>query len=137
MDQEIKEKMLKRVEGNPFVQHLGVKFTSIEEGVVEARMSLKPEFKQYSGVIHGGILASLADTIAGFASYTVTPIDKDVLSAEIKVSFLRAAWGSELIAKGFVIKPGRNIHFSECEIYCDDKLVCKASGTFCVVHPQV
>lgn len=137
MDQEIKEKLLKRVEGNPFVQHLGVKFTSIEEGIVEATMSLKPEFKQYSGVIHGGILASLADTIAGFAAYTVTPPDKDVLTAELKTSFLRAAWGNELIAKGIVIKPGRNIHFSECEIYCDDKLVCKASGTFCVVHPQI
>jgi uncharacterized domain 1 len=137
MDQEVKDKLIKRVEGNPFVQYLGVKFTSIEEGKVEAVMTLKPEFRQYSGVIHGGVLASLADTIAGFASYTMTPADKDVLSAELKTSFLRAAWGNELIAKGVVIKPGRNIHFSECEIYCDDKLVCKASGTFCVVHRQI
>ena len=53
------------------------------------------------------------------------------------MSFLRAAWGNELIAKGTVIKAGRNIHFCECEIYCDDKLVSKSSGTFCVVHPQV
>lgn len=137
MDQEVKDKLIKRVESNPFVQYLGVKFTSIEEGQVEAVMTLKPEFKQYSGVIHGGILASLADTIAGFATYTMTPVDKDVLSAELKTSFLRAAWGNELIAKGIVIKPGRNIHFSECEIYCDGKLVCKASGTFSVVHPQI
>lgn len=137
MDKAVVDKLVKRVEGNPFVQHLGVRFTSVEEGIVEATMVLRPEFKQYSGVIHGGILASLADTIAGFAAYTMTPTDKDVLTAELKTSFLRAAWGNELKAKGFVIKPGRNIHFAECEIYCDDKLVCKASGTFCVVHRQI
>ncbi|MDD4514288.1 PaaI family thioesterase [Massilibacteroides sp.] len=137
MNEEIKEKIISRAESNPFVRHLGVKFTSIEDGAIEAKMTLKPEFKQYSGVIHGGVLASLADTVAGFAAYTMTPTEKDVLTAELKTSFLRAAWGDELIAKGFVIKPGRNIHFSECEIYCDGKLVCKASGTFCVVHPQV
>ena len=86
---------------------------------------------------HGGVLAALADTIAGFAAYTMTPLEKDVLTAELKMSFLRAAWGNELIAMGTVIKAGRNIHFCECEIYCDDKLVSKSSGTFCVVHPQV
>lgn len=137
MSEELRDKLVKRVEGNPFVRHLGVKFTKVDDGIVEAVMPLRPEFKQYSGVIHGGILASLADTIAGFAAYTMTPADKDVLTAELKTSFLRAAWGNELTAIGTVIKPGRNVHFSECEIFCDGKLVCKASGTFCVVHPQV
>ena len=38
-------------------------------------MPLKPEQRQYSGVIHGGILAAFADTVAGFAAYTMTPSD--------------------------------------------------------------
>ncbi|MCD8260478.1 MAG: PaaI family thioesterase [Bacteroides sp.] len=100
-------------------------------------MPLQPEHKQYSGVVHGVVLAALMDTVAGFAAYTVTPIEKDVLSAEIKTSFLRASWGEELRAIGYVMKPGRNIHFCECEIYCGDKLVCKGSGTFCVVYSNV
>lgn len=137
MNTEVKQRLIERVQMNPYVKHLGVQFTVVEDGIVEARMPLHEEQRQYSGVIHGGVLAALADTIAGFAAYTLTPLDKDVLTAELKVSFLRAVWGKELIAKGFVIKPGRNVHFSECEIYCDDKLVSKASGTFSVVHPQV
>ena len=123
MNTEVKERLLDRVKTNPYVNHLGVQFTTVEDGIVEARMPLHDEQRQYSGVIHGGVLAALADTIAGFAAYTMT--------------FLRAAWGKELIAKGTVIKPGRHVHFSECEIYCDDKLVSKASGTFSVVQPQV
>lgn len=137
MDPRIAERLKERAEKNPYVKYLGVELLVIEEGRVEARMPLTDEQKQYSGVSHGGVLAALADTIAGFAAYTMTPLDKDVLTAEMKISFLRAAWGKELIAKGFVIKPGRNIHFSECEIFCDDKQVAKASGTFCVVHPQI
>ena len=121
MDERIKEKLINRAKTNPYVNFLGIDFTQ----------------RQYSGVTHGGVLAALADTIAGFAAYTMTPLEKDVLTAELKMSFLRAAWGNELIAKGTVIKAGRNIHFCECEIYCDDKLVSKSSGTFCVVHPQV
>ena len=38
------------------------------------------EQRQYSGVTHGGVLAALADTIAGFAAYTMTPLEKDVLT---------------------------------------------------------
>ncbi|MDL2208005.1 PaaI family thioesterase [Parabacteroides sp. OttesenSCG-928-O15] len=137
MDPKTVERLRERVARNPYVNFLGIEFTKIEEGIVEARMPLTDEQKQYSGVSHGGVLAALADTIAGFAAYTMTPLDKDVLTAEMKISFLRAAWGKELIARGYVIKPGRNVHFSECEIYCDDKQVAKASGTFCVVRPQV
>ena len=103
MNAEVKERLLDRVKTNPYVNHLGVQFTTVEDGIVEARMPLHDEQRQYSGVIHGGVLAALADTIAGFAAYTMTPLDKDVLTAELKVSFLRAAWGKELIARGTVI----------------------------------
>lgn len=131
------ERLKERSTKNPYVAHMKIDFTKITDGYVEARMPLSDEQRQYSGVIHGGVLAAVADTVAGFAAYTLTPLEKDVLSAEVKVSFLRAAWGKELFAIGKVIKPGRNIHFAECEIYCDDKMVCKSSGTFCVVHPQI
>ena len=137
MDTQIVEKIKERIATNPYVNLLGIHFSKIEEGFVEARMPLRDEQRQYSGVTHGGVLAALADTIAGFAAYTMTPLENDVLTAELKISFLRAAWGYELIARGFVIKPGRRLHFCECEIYCDDKLVGKASGTFCVVESQV
>ena len=137
MDDSIKQHLLERVHTNPYVNYLEIDFQEIEEGRVVARMPLKPEQRQYSGVIHGGILAAFADTVAGFAAYTMTPSDRDVLTAELKTSFLRAAWGNELIGVGTVVKPGHNLQFAECEIFCDGKLVSKASGTFCVVHPQI
>ncbi len=137
MDLKTEERLRERAKSNPFAHYLGMEFLSISEGCVEARMPLKEEQKQYSGVVHGGVLAAFADTVALCAAYTMTPLDKDVLAGEIKVSFLRAGWGEELTAKGYVIKAGRNVHFCECDIYCNDKLIAKGSGTFCVVRPQV
>ena len=59
MDQEVKERLISRVNTNPYVNHLGIDFTVVEEGRVEARMPLHDEQRQYSGVIHGGVLAAL------------------------------------------------------------------------------
>lgn len=137
MNPEIEQRLRERSKINPYVNYLGIELLKLEEGYVEARMPLTDEQKQYSGVSHGGVLAALADTIAGYAAYTLTPIEKDVLTAEMKISYLRAAWGKALYAKGYSVKSGRKLHFCECEIYCDEKLVAKASGTFCVVEPQV
>ena len=137
MTQEIEQRLKDRCKLNPYVRFLGIELLKIEDGIVEAVMPLTDEQKQYSGVSHGGVLAAFADTIAGFAAYTNTPLEKDVLTAEMKISFLRAAWGKSLRAKGYSIKSGRKVHFCECEIYCDEKLVAKASGTFCVVEPQI
>ena len=137
MTPEIEQRLRERSKKNPYVNFLGIELLTVEDGLVEATMPLTDEQKQYSGVSHGGVLAALADTIAGFAAYTKTPLEKDVLTAEMKISYLRAAWGKSLRAKGYSIKSGRKIHFCECEVYCDEKLVAKASGTFCVVEPQV
>ena len=87
MDERIKEKLINRAKTNPYVNFLGIDFTVIEEGRVEAHMPLHDEQRQYSGVTHGGVLAALADTIAGFAAYTMTPLEKDVLTAELKMSY--------------------------------------------------
>ena len=137
IESRIEQRLMERLKENPYVSYLGIELLKIEEGFIEAQMPLTDEQRQYSGVSHGGVLAALADTIAGFAAYTMTPLDKDVLTAEMKISFFRAAWGNALRAKGYIVKPGRRLHFCECEVYCDEILVAKASGTFCVVEPQI
>ena len=137
MTNEEKEEMIKRIKYNPFIEFLNVEFNILDEGVVEARMPLADYQKQYAGVVHGGVVASLADTISGFAAHIIAPEDKNVLTADLKLSYLRAAWGKELFARGYVIKKGKTLIFSEAEIYCEEKLICKAAGTFCLVPRKV
>lgn len=137
MNKELTKEQLDKLEiglkENPFVAYLGVKVIEVKPGYLKAEMPLKKEHKQHTNVIHGGIIASFADTISGIAAFTQVEENKNVLTAELKVSFLRARWGDKIVGIAKVIKPGRNIHFCETEIYCNGDLISKTSGTFCVV----
>jgi acyl-coenzyme A thioesterase PaaI-like protein len=59
-----------------------------------------------------------------------------VLTAEFKVSLLRAARGQALECVGIVVKPGRQVSFTEAEVFALDgdarTLVAKASATMAV-----
>ena len=50
MDERIKEKLINRAKTNPYVNFLGIDFTVIEEGRVEAHMPLHDE--QRLSLIH-------------------------------------------------------------------------------------
>ena len=52
MDAEIKSKLINRVKENPYFNHLGIEFTSIEEGKVEA---ISPVKRGYSAPIYFAI----------------------------------------------------------------------------------
>ena len=57
MNAEVKERLLDRVKTNPYVNHLGVQFTTVEDGIVEARMPLHDEQRQYTTMNNAAILA--------------------------------------------------------------------------------
>ena len=125
---------------NRFSNHLGFLFTSIEPGAVEGKLPLQDFLVQQNGFAHGGVLMSLCDIVAGFAGFTLVQDGEHVVTAEIKVSCLRPANGEALLGKGWVIKPGKNIHFCESEVWSlsdgSEKLVAKSSSSMAVVRAQ-
>lgn len=136
MNINIKERIEDNIRNNPFVSHLGITVIEAKEGYIRAEMPLRSEEKQYSGTVHGGVLASIADTIAGYAAYTVTEQDAGLLTTDLDIKFFRAGWGDKLVAIGRSVKSGRRMQFAECEVYCNDKLLSKASGSFLVIEPK-
>jgi acyl-coenzyme A thioesterase PaaI-like protein len=73
----------------------------------------------------------------GAAAQTMAGEGHWVLTAEFKVSLLRAGRGQRLECIGIVIKPGRQVMFTEAEVFAIDgdtsTLVAKASATMAVV----
>src|SRR5687768_5739038 len=59
----------------------------------EVALSARPDFIQEEGVVHGGILASLADTAAVYAFWPFLADGTRMTSIEFKVNFLRPALG--------------------------------------------
>jgi uncharacterized protein (TIGR00369 family) len=67
------------------------------------------------------------DTACGYAALTLMPPAAAVLTVEFKVNFLSPATGEKLIARGWVIKPGKTLTVCMGEVHArnggEDKLV--------------
>ncbi|MEO7733039.1 MAG: PaaI family thioesterase [Kofleriaceae bacterium] len=118
----------------PFIVHLGMQLSRIEPGLCESTLTPRPEHLQQSGVVHAGVLATLADHTAGSAAATLMPAQHSVLTSEFKIHLLRPARGP-LRCLGTVLKPGRMFSIVEAEIRAADVLVAKFVGTLAIIDP--
>lgn len=122
-----------------FMKHLGMQVTRIEPGLVEGWLDFQPYLLQQFDILHGGATLTFADSLAGFAVYTLVPEDKDVVTVEIKVSCLKPGIGEKIRTVGRVLKAGKSICFAEAEVYCSrdgqEYLIAKASATMAVIDP--
>lgn len=105
-------------EKNSFSQYLGIVLTTINAGYVEAEMMVKPEHLQQNRFFHGGLLATMADVVMGFAAFTLLDKEHSVVTADLQVSFLLPGSGATLRARGWVEKPGNQLHFCAAELFC-------------------
>ena len=122
----------------PFVVDVGAELTALRPGECESALALQPRHLQHSGQVHAGVLTTLADHTAGAAAQsTLRPGSGVIVTAELKLSLLRAARGEALRCVARVIKPGRQLVFTEAELWCrqagDEQLVAKLSATMAVV----
>ena len=114
---------------------IGADLTVISPGRVEAELALGEQHLQQRGFAHGGLTATLADLVAGFAAVTLIPDDWGLVTSDLKISYLLPGVGQRMRAVGWVLKPGRRLHFCEAEVWCDDVLIAKASATMVVIEP--
>ena len=121
----------------PFMVDLGTEPVDGSGGRVVTALTLAPRHLQHTGVVHAGVIGAMADHTMGAAAQTMALEGHWVLTAEYKTSLLRAARGQRLECVGVVIKPGRQISFTEAEVFAIDgdrrTLVAKASATMAVV----
>ena len=121
---------------SPFMADLGVEPTGVEPGRVTTSLVLAQRHLQHTGVVHAGVSAAMADHSMGAAAQTLATEGFWVLTAELKTSLLRAGRGERLVCEARVIKPGRQISFTEAEVYVETGgervLVMKASATMAV-----
>jgi uncharacterized protein (TIGR00369 family) len=120
-----------------FVRSLGVELVSFGKGWCETKVNVSPVLQQQHGFIHAGVLMTIADHTCGGAAASTVPADKDVITVENKISFLRPASGSVLFCRAEVLRAGQSLIFVEAEVTAERKdgraLVAKASSTLAVI----
>jgi uncharacterized protein (TIGR00369 family) len=108
-----------------FNRWCGLDVRSASAGQVELVVPWRPEFGQYSGFLHAGLIATLIDTACGFAAVTVA--GAGVLAVHFSVNCLRPAQGEHFVARAKVVRAGKTQVFTDCELFAvtgqEEKLV--------------
>ena len=134
---QFKERVEDHLEKQNFMHHIEFSLSTIKPGYTEGEMKLKPIHFQQDGFAHGGVIATIADIVAGFAAYTLVGTDEHVVTGEIKISFFKKGVGESLKAIGRVIKPGKRMNFCEAEVFSVSKngeiLIAKASTSMVTI----
>ncbi len=113
------------------IQFLGFSLETIDTGWAVLRLKAETRHKQIHGVVHGGILAALADTVGAMASYTVVPKGTAIATIEMKINYLEPVPVGRVRAEARVLRAGRNFVVTECEVFGPTgKLAAKALITY-------
>jgi uncharacterized protein (TIGR00369 family) len=97
-----------------FNRWCGIAVERAEPGEVEISMPWRQEAGQYAGYLHAGLVGALIDTACGFAAATLVG---RVLASHYAVNCLRPAVGERFFARARVVKPGKSLVFTACELY--------------------
>jgi uncharacterized protein (TIGR00369 family) len=130
-EKRITELVRQRMKESQATELLGFDVESVHDGRAIFRLDVRPNHKQIHGVVHGGILAALADTTAAIAAYTTVPRGVELATLEFKINYLEPVPGGRIKADARVLRAGRNFIVTECEILNESgSLAAKALLTF-------
>src|SRR5947207_7662194 len=116
-EKQVTELVRRRMKESRSTELLGFDVESVHAGRAIFRMDVKANHKQVHGVVHGGILAALADTTGAIAAYTTIPRGTEIATVELSINYLEPVPGGRIKADARVLRAGRNFVVTECEIF--------------------
>lgn len=136
-DPHYRERTLSAFAHQPWAEHMGMQAGDLGPGWFEIHLPLRAFHQQHDGIVHGGVLATLADTAVALAAYTLAAPGQRIVTIEFKINYLRPAQGDALLCRGTVLRPGRTVTVSEAEIFTvtggAQKLAAKALATIAIL----
>jgi len=132
MNQALKAYMDTRLRENQFIQYIGLELTHIDLHTAIMELNIEEHHMQHTGFTHGGVTATICDVTTGIAAYTAvyngTEASKNVVTVDLKVSYVNPSTAPQLRAEAKVTKAGKQLIFCEGQVYDvfangDEKLV--------------
>lgn len=114
---------------------LGMRPIRIDEGSVSFGVTPKPDFANPLGSVHGGVCATLLDSVMGCAVHTTLPAGVGYTTLELKVNYIRTVPtdAGELIGEGTTIHVGGRTATAEGKVFAADGKLVAHGTTTCIV----
>ena len=86
---DILRDLIKRGETCPYYTLLNMKIREVKDGYARLTMKLEEKHLQFLKTVHGGAIASLADSAAAWATIGSAGVETTPVTVEMKINFLR------------------------------------------------
>ncbi len=99
-----------------YPKFLGIDVEEIRQDYARMRLAFRPEFRQPAGVVHGGVIASMVDTVVVPAVGTGYDEPRQLFTVDIQLRFLAPIVDDDIVGEGWVAQRGRQIVFCDAEV---------------------
>ncbi|MFD6209687.1 MULTISPECIES: PaaI family thioesterase [unclassified Peribacillus] len=129
------EDIRNQFESSAFFSHIGFEIIRFEESNVTIKLNIEDHLLNVNGTLHGGIHATMLDTILGMVTRSVTK--SKVVTTSLNVHYLASISSGELFAEAKVLQKGYKIAFTEGEIKdAEGNIIAKGTGIFKIIRDK-
>ena len=116
---------------------LGLELLDVSDESVTARLPVRDELLQPFGLVHGGVFASIAETLASVGTaVAVVPAGDAAMCLSNQTSFMRPITSGVIHGRAVRRHRGRTTWIWDVEISDDDGRLCALSRMTIAVRPQ-
>jgi len=109
------------VSKSPYTNALGIAFESASDDEAVLRLAFNKDNTNQTGVLHGGIAASLGNAASMAMALQALPAESGPLhTANYSISYLTAAVGVDLVSRARLLRKGRDLAFIDVAIEAAD-----------------
>lgn len=113
---------------------VGLRLDRVEPDEVTVSLALEPRHLNLVGTLHGGMVATLADTATGLAYRTGIDPGVTLVTTSLAVTFLAPGREGRISATGRVVKRGSRFGYAEADVVDEaGRLLARATATFALV----
>jgi uncharacterized protein (TIGR00369 family) len=121
----------------PFFDLLGLQPEEATTDFGRMRLPFKADLQQARGLVHGGVIASLIDSVGVLAIKATMPEAIGGSTVSMTVNYLAPARQIDLIAEAHIIRRGRSIVFLDVDVFAPDgERIAKGQLTYKVVYKK-
>ncbi|MBK8303034.1 MAG: PaaI family thioesterase [Chloracidobacterium sp.] len=115
----------------PFSKLIGMKLVKLEVDEAQISIDMRDDLRQPSGVLHGGVTATLIDTAMAFAVRTRLGIDEATATIDLTIHYLRPHITGVFTCTAKVVRAGKRIFTVSADVHGEDgKLIATGLSTY-------
>lgn len=118
-----------------FPSLVGLQIEELKRDYCRMRLPFRPELEQPQGLVHGGALATLIDTVVVPAIGSAYGPETMYSTVSMSVTYLGAVREADVVAEGWITRRGRSMVFCRAEATSDDRLVMEGTLVYAVRGP--